>query len=83
MCGRLHTGQKWAAGRVDFEAESRFFASPDSAVSRLEKQPKITTCSIAYRSRLCARRKASFMAEIAAISACIAPLIRDILEGLT
>jgi hypothetical protein len=36
-----------------------------------------------YQYRLCARRMASFMAEIDLISACLAPLIRDILEGIT
>jgi hypothetical protein len=46
--GRLRTGQNWAAEWVEFGAESRFFASPNSAVSLLEKQTKNTIYSTAY-----------------------------------
>jgi hypothetical protein len=68
---------------VDLGAESRFLECSDSAVSRLEKQPKNTIYSTAYGSRLCAMRKSPFMAEIASDQRLFAPLIRDILEGFT
>jgi hypothetical protein len=64
-------------------AESRFFKRPESAFGHLEKRPKTTIYSTACGSRLCARRNASFMAQIDQSAPEIAPLIRDILEGLT
>jgi hypothetical protein len=44
--------------------ESRFFASLEAALKRLEKKQKNTTYSTACGDRLCAGRDASFMAQM-------------------
>jgi hypothetical protein len=63
--------------------QSRFYRAIESASGRLEKPSKNPIYSIACRERLCARRNAPFMAEIRDSAPDFAPLIRDILEGLT
>jgi hypothetical protein len=63
--------------------ESRFFTAFESAFRRLEKPLKNPIYSISYPQILCARRMASFMAQLKSIGALQALLIRDIREGLT
>jgi hypothetical protein len=62
---------------------SRFCEAAESASGRLEKPSKNPIYSTGCRERLCARRNAPFMAEISDSAPDFAPLIRDILEGLT
>lgn len=63
--------------------ESRFFTAFESALTRLEKLVKNPIYSISYVERLCARRMASFMAQLSQSLRFPAPLIRDTREGLT
>jgi hypothetical protein len=64
-------------------AESAFSKGVESALGGLERAAKIPIFSISCGWRLCARRNPPFMAEIAKSAPHFAPLIRDILEGLT
>jgi hypothetical protein len=64
-------------------AESLFLRASESGFGRLEKQKKNPICSMTCRYGLYARRIAPFVAEIAESAPGFAPLIRDILEGLT
>jgi hypothetical protein len=63
--------------------ESGFCEASKSIASRLEKTPKIPIFSVGCEQLLCARRSAPFMAERYQSAPDFAPLIRDILEGLT
>ena len=71
-----------SGGVVPF-VKSRFFKPLESTFGDLEKPLKNPIYSTTYESRLCARRGLSFMAEIRRPAPPLAPLIRDILEGLT
>jgi hypothetical protein len=63
---RIAQGRKTAAsGGPKSARESRFIAPSESAFMRLEKPLKIPIYSISYPERLCARRIASFMAQLA------------------
>jgi hypothetical protein len=64
-------------------AESLFLEPPESAFGGLETATKNPIYSTSCGSRLCARRNPPFMAQIAESAPHFAPLIRDILEGLT
>jgi hypothetical protein len=63
--------------------ESRFSEAIESAFADLEKALKTTIYSTACGERLCARRMASFMAQIDRSAPHFAQLIRDTLEGFT
>jgi hypothetical protein len=76
-------GKNRPSGGRKLACESRFVAPSESAFTRLEKPFKSSIYSISYPERLCARRIASFMAQLTWISAPRAPLIRDTREGLT
>jgi hypothetical protein len=64
-------------------AESGFYDGAESAFGRLERVAKNPIYSKSCGWRLCARRNAPFMAQIDQSAPDFAPLIRDILEGLT
>jgi hypothetical protein len=62
---RIAQGENHSFRRPESARESRFIALSESAFTRLEKPLKIPIYSISYPERLCARRIASFMAQLA------------------
>jgi hypothetical protein len=75
--------QKGGPGGLETGLESGFSKRSESAFRRLERGPKNTIYSTTCGYRLCARRNASFMAQIDQSAPHFAQLIRDILEGFT